>query len=199
MEIELKFKLNNTEEIKNKLNKIKAKFLGKAKEADIYFKSPSFSKNNKELIFRLRDYGKKGLLTLKYGGSDTKFFKQRNEIESFVDSAKSILYILKRLGFKESMRKEKIRETYRLDSCLLLVDKLPFLGYFLEIESSSQRKIKKIVNKLELDLKLASPLDYSTIFHNFYLNNIKKFENYKQKIELTFKSEKLFKGFCGLI
>lgn len=192
MEIELKFKLKDKEVIKNKLKKFKARFLSKDRESDIYFDCSNISGKREFSVFRLRNYGKDGLLTLKYKGRDTKFFKERNEVESKVSDAKNTLEILKRLGFKEGMRKEKIRETYSLGGCLLLIDTLPFLGYFLEVESDNQEKIKKVVTRLGLNLKNSSPLNYGTIFHYFYLKNVEKFKHCKHKLELTFESEKLF-------
>jgi predicted adenylyl cyclase CyaB len=163
------------------LKKLKAEDLGKVRETDVYL-----VQGDKRV--RVRKFGKKGLVTLKVDLAKKVKAKVKQEIQSEVDDAQSIIRIFEMLGFKKEWAKEKIRHTFRLGDSLVLLDRLPFLGLFIEIESSSAPKLKRIAQMLELNYKEASCASYNELFLN-YIGTNKRLSN----AAFTFKDEESFK------
>lgn len=187
MEYELKFKINNKKNILSKLKKLDAVDLGRQKEIDIYL-----GIGNKGV--RLRKLGKSGLATYKYLVESKTNAKVRKEIQTQVSDIDNLIEILKILGFCEKKRKEKIRHTFRLGNALILVDLLPFMGYFVEIEATSGAALKKAAQKLGFDAGKGNCDSYDNMFFKYYILNASRFKNSKTVILPTFKSEKDFKN-----
>ena len=182
-EIETKFKLKSPTTFKKKLRKIGAKFVSKNLEQDIYYKN--LSKRISADVIRLRRIGKKGIFTVKnrINNKDSHTYKVRNELEITIDDAKLFPTILHKLGFRVFFRKEKIRETYEWKNANILIDKLPHMGYFAEIEAS-KNKIKKIAQLLNLSIKKATSKNYIRLFNTY------KTQHKKPKLELLFTKRK---------
>ncbi|MCK4859893.1 MAG: class IV adenylate cyclase [Candidatus Omnitrophica bacterium] len=185
MEYEVKFKLENKKEILDKLKRLNAQDLGKNKEIDIYL-------NLGEKVVRIRKIGKQGLITVKRIIRKKIRAKVRKETETRVENVDTLIEIFKGLGFSELKRKEKIRHTFRLDNILVLIDKLPFIGYFIELEGASEAVLKKASKKLDLDYNKASGVSYENIFFSYCIKNIKKFKGSRIKILPLFKNEREF-------
>lgn len=185
MEYELKFKIKDKKEIFPKLVSLGAKDLGKRKELDIYIGSADKG-------LRLRKYGRKGLLTYKRLVNTKIRAKVREEIQTEVSDIDKLIEMFRIIGFPELKRKEKIRHTFRLGSTLVMVDRLPFMGYFVEIEAASGIELKKTARRLGFDPAKGSRDSYDNIFLNYYIVNAAKFKDSKTMILLTFKSEKRF-------
>lgn len=186
MEYEVKFKIDKSGPIIAKLKKIRAEDLGRRKEIDIYMQSG-------EKAVRLRKLGCRGMLTLKSLVCKKTRAKVRKETEVNFDNADTLIEIFKRLGFSEIKRKEKIRHTFRLGKALVLLDRLPFMGYFVELEGSSEKGIKTTAEILGFDYKKASGASYEDLFLAYYIKHAKKFKDIKIKIIPTFGSEREFK------
>ena len=185
MEYELKFKIKNKKEILSKLASLGAKDFGKRKELDIYIGSADKG-------LRLRKYGRKGLLTYKRL-VDTKIrAKVREEMQTEVSDIENLIEMFKVIGFPERKRKEKIRHTFKLGSVFVMVDKLPFMGYFVEIEATSGDALKKAARRLGFDPAKGSCDSYDNMFFNYYIVNAAKFQDSKSAILPTFESEKDF-------
>ena len=73
------------------------------------------------------------------------------------------------------------------------VDRLPFLGYFVEIEARSDAALKRAARKLRFDPAKGSCDSYDNIFLNYYILNAGKFRDSKVMILPTFASEKGFR------
>ncbi|MEW6252360.1 MAG: class IV adenylate cyclase [Planctomycetota bacterium] len=82
-------------------------------------------------------------------------FKQREEIEVGVADAEALLDILGRLGCAPVIVLEKLRERWDLAGCQVLLDELPGLGRFVEIEGPDAGAIERVRSALWLD---AAPL-----------------------------------------
>lgn len=167
MEIEIKFKLDNPLKLEKKIRSLGAKFLGKIKEYDIYFDNKQKSLTEEKKVLRLRHTDKKAYLTFKKSSEDPLRYKNMHEFEVEINSFSKALLILNGLGFKEVFRKQKERVVYKLGGCFLLIDKLPKIGYYLEIESTSERKITSIVKKIGLEDKESTILSYREILKNY--------------------------------
>jgi len=146
-EIEMKAVLKNPQRLRGKLIKLGARKLGKYKELNIKLDFPDKRLEKNDLIFRLRKKGNKTVLTFK-GSKKTGKAKIRNEYETEIGDFETILSILKNLGFIIVFKFEKIREEYEFKKANIVIDKLPKLGYFCEIETDSENKVYDIAKKL---------------------------------------------------
>jgi len=180
-EIETKFKISSPDKLKKKLKKIDAKIIYKAYEKDTYYKNiPSGSSPT---VVRLRSTGKDGVFTLKYRAKrkESKTYKIRDEFEINVQDTKAFDRLLRQLGFAVLFKKEKRRKIYKWKEGKICIDKLPFIGFYLEIEAPKKR-IKEIANRLNLDMKDATSDTYMDIFRKY-----KKAQK-KPKLKLLFKN-----------
>jgi adenylate cyclase class 2 len=76
--------------------------------------------------------------------------KRRDEIECEVADAELATQLLAKLGFDATLSFEKQREIWTLDGCEVVIDELPKLGHFVEIEGSSEAVIRSVIKKLDL-------------------------------------------------
>lgn len=185
IEQEVKFRLNNKEEIIVKLKKLGAEDLGQQKESDTYLKL-----DGKEI--RIRKLNKEGIITFKQFIESESKAKVRQETEIKVNDPETLIAMLKALGLKESKRKEKIRHSFRLDKTIICLDKLPFIGEFIELEAETEEALKETCQKLGLDYSKASNTNYMSIFFNWYMKNIRRFKDSKIKIIPVFENEEKF-------
>lgn len=186
MEYELKFKIKRKNDILPKLVRFGAKDLGKRKETDI-------SIGAKGQGLRIRKFGRGGLVTHKNMVSRNVRAKVRQEIQTEVSNIDNMIEMFRIVGFPEKKRREKIRHTFRMGDVLVLIDRLPFLGYFVEIEACSNTALKKAVKKLGFDPAKGSCESYDNIFLNYYIINARKFKDSKVTILPTFASESGFR------
>ena len=166
LEYEAKVKIKNKRAVVLKLKKLKAKDLGLKKEVDIYL-----AQGVKGV--RVRKLGKDGIITFKSLVQSRVKAKVRDEIQAQVSGIDSLIDIFKHLGFTEQKRKEKIRHTFKLADAFVLVDRIPFLGCFIEIEGKSGPVLKKTALRLGLDYKQASFASYEDLFFAYYIKNAK--------------------------
>jgi len=180
-EIETKFKVKSPGEFRKKLKRVKARFICRNLERDIYYGPLGFSVNA-EVIRLRRLNGNMGLFTIKSSTDDTAspFFKIRSELEAGTDDAKTFEVILNKLGFQERFRKEKVRETYSLGKIKVLLDKLPYIGWYVELEGP-KKYIESAARRLGLDMQNAITDTYMMLFK--YYKMVKK----KANLELVFK------------
>lgn len=187
MECEVKFKIEDKKEILKKLQSLGAQDLGKNLESDTYYglgeKSVRIRKINKD---------KEGFITVKKLVETDSRAKIKEEIETKVSDIEKAVKILEELGFSAVKRKEKIRHTFKLGNVFVLIDKLPFMGYFVELEAASEKDIKNLTKKLGFDYNQASGESYDNIFFKYYIKNARRFKDTKVNIIPVFESEKQF-------
>ena len=186
MEYELKFKIDRKKDILPKLARLGAKDLGKRKETDIYIGTMNQG-------LRLRKFGRDGLITHKSMVRKNVRAKVRQEIQTEVSNIDNLIEMFRLLGFPEKKRREKIRHTFKMGDVFVLVDRLPFLGYFVEIEARSGAALKRAARKLGFDPAKGSCDSYDNIFLNYYIVNAGKFKDSRIMILPTFASESGFK------
>jgi len=179
-EIETKFKIGSPKAFRKKLKKIKAKFVSKEYEQDVYYKKKGIG--FPVTVIRLRTINKKmGLFTVKVAKSrkKAKTFKIRDEFEISIADTKVFSILLRKLGFIPGFIKEKKRETYLTKGAKIVLDQLPYIGWYTEIEAC-QKRIKELALALGLDINKAIPVTYGELF--------KKYQkaNNKPNLELVF-------------
>jgi adenylate cyclase, class 2 len=76
--------------------------------------------------------------------------KKREEIELALQDPADAAALLRKLGFVEQLMFEKRRQTWHLGGCEVVLDELPELGHFLEIEGPGEQAIEQVRGLLGL-------------------------------------------------
>ena len=155
IEIEVRFININVDDIKRHLIKLKAKNLQEnlLKETIFYNKNLSWRKEGKFISYK---HHKKSSI---YGAE---------EVEIEVNDYEKTKTLLIKAGFTAFREQEKLRHSFILNDVIIDIDKWPSLPAYIEIESDSVVKIKKIVKKLNLEWKDAIFEDAKIIIEKYY-------------------------------
>jgi predicted adenylyl cyclase CyaB len=165
LEIEVKFRFDDHAEILKRLESIGARKVDEGLEKNILFdRDGEIVKAGK--LLRLRLYDGKASLTFKKRGPPSERFIVREEVILELDDFGTGKMLLEALGFRPFRTYEKKRQTWEHDGVGILVDTMPHLGKFIEIEGSKQ-KIIGTASKLGLDMKDAISKDYGQLFEEF--------------------------------
>jgi predicted adenylyl cyclase CyaB len=78
-------------------------------------------------------------------------YKTRREIQTHFDAPYAMAEVLEVCGLAVSMTIQKRRSSYRLDSCMVELDVLPFIGRFVEIEGPDEQTISATCRTLGLE------------------------------------------------
>jgi adenylate cyclase class 2 len=156
VEIEAKLKVNDFEQVRERLGASGATHVGNSVETNFLFDTDDRSLLAADQGLRLRhkrsasgDEPERFILTFK-GPRQQGKFKSRDEFEVGVLNGKDAVALLDRLGYREVLRFEKRRETWKLESCLVELDELPHLGSYVEIEGPKEETIQRVRELLHL-------------------------------------------------
>ncbi|PIN98959.1 MAG: hypothetical protein COT90_01670 [Candidatus Diapherotrites archaeon CG10_big_fil_rev_8_21_14_0_10_31_34] len=177
IEIEVKHKIKGKKElkkIKNKLNQI-AQFKKKEKELNLVFDSADSSFKKKGFLLRLRK-ASKNTLTFKSKIKGKGKFKERKETEMQIKDFYRTKKTLEKMNFEPKFIYEKKRETFELNQTEILLDELPFIGFYLEIEGN-KKSIKEVEEKLGLKEKNRITKNYLQLFLDYKKKKRLKAEN----------------------
>ncbi len=135
IEVEIRAKVDNFNEIKKDLNNLKANFLRSIHQIDKVFGHPMFldSKNmviEEGISARIRSVNNKCSLEFKEICRTSGGMELKSEL---IDINLGIAF-LNKLGFKEAFTIDKQRESYKYKDFLIDLDNVDKLGYFIEIE-----------------------------------------------------------------
>ncbi len=150
-ETELRFRIEGPGPFREKLRSIGAKCLGNVFERNIVFDNKNRELKNKGELLRLRNNGK-FIVTWKSNEEKNTKYKVRKEINMEVSDFGEAKVLFEMLGFFPVHLYEKERETWKLGNLEMLIDKLPYLGWFLEFEGP-ENKIEGVAKMLGLDMK----------------------------------------------
>ncbi|MDD5438878.1 MAG: class IV adenylate cyclase [Candidatus Omnitrophica bacterium] len=169
-EIETKFKVDSPDKVRRLLARHDARLVSCVRESDRYYASGASRFLGVVIRLRVIDGGS-GLFTIKLppDGRTEKSFKIRDEYEIPVDDAGAFGDILAGAGCVQWFRKEKERETYSLKNAKVLLDRLPHLGWYLEIEGT-KAAIKTTAKKLGFTMKNAIVKTYLDLFNEYKKN-----------------------------
>lgn len=151
LELECKLRIEQPYAVAGKLAAAGAAFRGEKFERNRVLDTSAGALREKQMLLRLRTYDGEpgGLLTVKAPAPEAEF-KARRETEVRVGDPETALELLRELGYATVWYYEKIRSTWRLDECEVVVDRLPELGCFLEAEGPSAGAIRAVLAKLGL-------------------------------------------------
>ena len=138
LEVEVKARIDNIEEIKNKLTKINAKKDKIEYQEDIYFNSPivDFAKTDEALRIRKTITNNKEKIFITYKGPklDQKS-KTRREIETEIKNQEEFQEIFENLQFKTVRKVKKNRQYYTIENYTISIDEVEGLEPYMEIET----------------------------------------------------------------
>jgi adenylate cyclase class 2 len=161
-EIELKFRVEDPAEMRERLIAAGARFTSLAFEVNRMFDTRKRKLRAKACGLRVRTsiFGEQRptevRLTFK-GPRASGEFKSREELELSVADAPTLIEILAQLGYREVVHYEKRRETWTLGDCEVVLDELPRLGCWLEIEASTEQAVTDV--RARLNLAATAPAD----------------------------------------
>jgi adenylate cyclase class 2 len=155
LEVEIKARVENTEEIREHLLLRHATYSGRVHERDVYFNAPDrdFAVTDEALRLRYTEQG----CVLTYKGPKVKEYrlKAREELNTGVESGNVIETMLVRLGYTRVAEVEKIREYYDYKGACVSLDEVKGLGHFIEIEAppgggheDPEKFVRKIAGEL---------------------------------------------------
>lgn len=137
LEIELKFLNADHAALRRRLAELGAEAHGSHFEANTVFDDAEGSLKARGLLLRLRQAAGRFLLTAKTPLHAPGIAKTYAEDETEVADGQAMADILAALGYRPSLRYEKVRETWTCMGCEVCLDTLPF-GCFAEIEGDEK-------------------------------------------------------------
>ncbi len=164
MEVEVKFAVENADEIENLVRKT-ARFVIVKEEYDLYFNHPcrDFAETDEALRVRRDVEG----ITITYKGRKVDAeTKTREEIKVSLDSFDRMVMILEKLGFRVAGEVRKRRKIYRDGEITICIDWLEGLGSFVELEIESEdvegakKKLFEYAGRLGLSMEKSIRTSY---------------------------------------
>ena len=155
LEIEIKFKVDDPAALREKLAAAGAQRVGEVLESNVFFDTPDDSLRQQGTGLRLRtEYGPDGselrtLVTAK-GPRRPGELKIRSEHELVAASHEEGRAFLQTLGYRSALTFAKRRETFRLGDAEIVIDELPELGFFMEIEAPTEQRVQDVRGRLGL-------------------------------------------------
>ena len=151
IEVKIRIDCNSIPEIIDKAIRLGGRITGKQREEDVYYQHPcrNFLETDEALRVRVVD-GKKYSLTYKgpriESGSNVK-----KRVEVIVDILSGdVGSLLERLGFYPVVKVVKDRVYVELGDITLTLDKVEYLGCFVEVEGRDPTSINNILDKLNI-------------------------------------------------
>jgi len=174
MEIEIKFRLEEPEVLRERLRQLGAEPLGTVRERNWILDAADASLRGCGCALRVRSEQPEGAgggrVTLTYKGprqpdASAPGLKIREEIETAAEDETALLAILSRLGFHPEVHYEKRRETWRLNKCLVTLDELPTLGWFAEVEGPDPAAVREVQDLVALGSAASVAESYAELTH----------------------------------
>lgn len=167
-EIEIKFRLGaGPAAVRRRLQEVGAKGRGPVHEADVYLDQVGGRLAAEGRVLRLRRDQAGLVLTYKGPPAGGTIFAEREELECGVADFDRMMALLGALGYLPVRRKEKVRETFDLGEVAVCLDRLPFLGDYVEIEGP-RRAITRAAALLGLDLADGTNRPYLELYQAYW-------------------------------
>jgi adenylate cyclase class 2 len=162
LEVEIKARVQDLKEIKERLLLMHALPSGRVHERDVYFNAPDrdFAVTDEALRLRYTEGG----CVLTYKGPKIRDYllKAREELNTGVESGSVVETMLVRLGYTRVAEVEKWREYYDYKGASVSLDEVKGLGSFIEIEAPPNAvndDPEKFVREIALELGIeAEPI-----------------------------------------
>lgn len=155
-EVEAKMALGDVKGLVQRLRELGARRGRRVIEVDMFFDTPQSTLRASDQGLRLRVERSVGsrrrrcILTHK-GPRAQGPVKTRTETEVQVDDPAAAAELLTHLGYQPIFTFEKERQYWELDGCSVAIDRLPYLGYFVEIEGPDSEVVLAVRQRLGLE------------------------------------------------
>lgn len=158
VEVEAKIRIGNPDAIRANLSRSGAKLVGRRFEINGFFDDASRSLLSRDEGLRLRSMRdestrkESAVITFKgpQQGKGQNDLKRREEIEFGIEDYDKASALLGKLGYSPTLAFEKRREIWTLMDCELVIDELPVLGFFMEIEGPSENRVRETMSVCDL-------------------------------------------------
>ena len=168
-EIEVKFLHINHDDIRQKLTGLGFVCIAPMRlmrRAIIDYGDRRLQTGKPNSYIRVRDEGDK--VTLTYKQFDSLSVDGAKEIEVVTSSFEDTVKIFTAVGLETVSLQESKRETWRNDSCEVLLDEWPWLDPYIEIEAASESILKNVSIKLGLEWSQAVFGDVMVAYRDQY-------------------------------
>jgi adenylate cyclase class 2 len=152
LEIEVKAALKDRRQVEARLRGLGAKAKEERRQVDLYFAHPCRDFGATDEALRLRLDGKRQVMTYKGPKLDGRS-KTREEIEQTIEFDR-MAATLRRLGFKDFLRVEKVRTDYSWEGIVISLDRVDGLGDFIELEVEDEDRERGLSRILDLKSRL---------------------------------------------
>ncbi len=166
-EIEIKFLEVDVEKIRDKLKSAGASlvYVERLMKRGVF----DYSDRRLEKIggwVRVRDEGEK--ITLSYKQLNDRTLHGTKEITVEVDDFEKICVLLISIGLVQTSYQETKREKWILDGNEITIDTWPWVPTFVEIESSDERSLRKICDKLGFKWSEGMHGSVETVYQKYF-------------------------------
>ncbi len=160
-------------------------------QRDEYYDTDDAQLKKHDLVVRIRSIGDNHTIALKSPRLLTSNgLSHRIELEFLAAEGKQVYEQLNRQGLNISYAGEKERWTFVYGDIEIVLDKLPFLGSFIEVEGPDEAAIQQVIKKLKLSIDLAIRKNYGELmeekFQELGLN--------ASEIQATFSAEERYRA-----
>jgi len=166
VEIEAKLKVDSISEVAGRLKDVGAEFVHQVLQTDCFFDDAAGSLKESDSCLRLRreliGSAEQAILTFKGPRSKTSL-KTRKEIEISLQDGNIAARLLEALKFEKKLVIQKRRQVWRLMDCEVVLDELPMLGRFVEIEGPDERQIAQVQDEIGLAGACHIPQSYAAL------------------------------------
>lgn len=165
-EIEAKFRVGDPDRLRGRLRELGAARVSQCREANSIYDFPDGRLRSAGSAVRLRrlfdprDGSPLGASLAYKGPREPGPIKVREEIETGVTDADALAVILHRLGLAITVQYQKLRETWRLGDVEVVLDELPRLGWFAEIEARTPEAVESARAAIGLSASTIEPHSY---------------------------------------
>lgn len=169
-ETEIKLKIPYSEMAESVMNRCKVLSNNQfdfESQKDVYFDTSTVDLQKNDIVIRFRKLNDKKFIALKSPRvfiTDT--IQKRIELEFEVFNETTILDKINKQGLKPTATIEKRRYSFYILDCNVVIDELPFIGWFIEIEGESVPKIENAIQFLHLDSMTRVKLNYGELLDN---------------------------------
>jgi len=153
-ELEIKIKIDSEEHFQLIYDSCKKLFgppISHVLQLDEYYDTPDGQLKKQDLVIRIRSNGEKKTIALKSPRIDLPSgMTNRIELEFLSAEGEQVHEQLINQGLNPNEAAEKERWTFIYNDSEIVLDRLPFIGSFIEIEGPSEDAIHEIVHLLDL-------------------------------------------------
>ena len=161
-EIEIKFPLNDRNELIEKLERIGATRLYPETFEDNMVLDRRGELRTKGALLRVRKFGRYALATFKGPMSIEGGIKSREEVQTGVESFELAIQLLSALDYKPTFRYQKYREVWRLRDVEVVLDRTP-IGEYFEIEGPLD-VIRAVADELGMNIDHGIRQSYAELY-----------------------------------